>query len=67
VSGDFRINILDDGTPESYLDKIREKYPDVKILLSDNYPKKSKQLKRICDPENLLMASKFPPNSGTKM
>jgi hypothetical protein len=51
----------------TYLDKIREKYPDVKILLSDNYPKKSKQLKRICDPENLLMASKFPPNSGTKM
>ena len=44
VSGDFRINILDDGTPESYLDTIREKYPDVKILLSDNYPKKIKAI-----------------------
>lgn len=40
VSGDFKIKVLDDGTPKKYLDKIREKYPDAEILLSDNYEKK---------------------------
>lgn len=40
VSGNFKIKILDDGTPEKYLNKIREKYPDVEIYLSDQYQKK---------------------------
>ena len=49
VSGDFRIKVLDDGTPEQYLDKIRKKYPNVEILLSDNYERKINAIK-----ENLL-------------
>ena len=49
VSGDFRIKVLDDGTPEQYLDKIRKKHPNVEILLSDNYERKIKAIK-----ENLL-------------
>lgn len=49
VSGDFRIKVLDDGTPEQYLDKIRKKYPNVEILLSDNYEKKTKAIE-----ENLI-------------
>lgn len=44
VSGDFRIKVLDDGTPEKYLDKIRKKYPNVEILLSDNYHRKIKAI-----------------------
>lgn len=40
VSGTFRIKVLDDGTPEKYLNKIRKKYPNIEILLSDNYAKK---------------------------
>ena len=32
VSGDFRIKVLDDGTPKKYLDKIRKKYPDIPIM-----------------------------------
>lgn len=44
VSGDFRIKILDDGTPEKYLDKIRKKYPNVEICLSDNYQRKIKAI-----------------------
>ena len=44
VSGDYKIKILDDGTPEKYLDKIRKKYSNVEILLSDNYPKKIKAI-----------------------
>lgn len=49
VSGDFSIKVLDDGTPEQYLDKIRKKHPNVEILLSDNYERKIKAIK-----ENLL-------------
>lgn len=49
VSGDFRIKVLDDGTPEQYLDKIRNKYSDIEILLSDNYEKKTKAIE-----ENLI-------------
>ncbi|PZU81450.1 MAG: hypothetical protein DI529_15655 [Chryseobacterium sp.] len=44
VSGKFRIKVLDDGTPEKYLDKIRKKYPHAEILLSDNYQKKIKAI-----------------------
>ncbi|WP_312761474.1 glycosyltransferase family 2 protein [Epilithonimonas sp.] len=49
VSGAFRIKVLDDGTPEQYLDKIRKKHPNVEILFSDNYERKIKAIK-----ENLL-------------
>lgn len=41
VSGNFNIIVLDDGTPEKYLDKIRSKYPDISIIKSDNYDQKS--------------------------
>jgi hypothetical protein len=44
VSGDFRIKVLDDGTPKKYLDKIRKKYPKVEIHLSESYEKKVKAI-----------------------
>lgn len=44
ISGNFKIKVLDDGTPEKYLNKIREKYPEVEIRLSDNYEKKIKAI-----------------------
>lgn len=40
VSGNFKIKVLDDGTPKMYLDKIREKHTNVEIHLSENYEKK---------------------------
>lgn len=40
IDGDFLVKILDDGTPEKYLNKIQEKYPDVVILKSENYNRK---------------------------
>ena len=49
VSGDFRIKVLDDGTPEEYLNKIKNKYQNVEIRLSDNYEKKTKAIE-----ENLI-------------
>ena len=40
------ITVLDDGTPEKYLQKIRFKYPDVTILLSDFYIDKSESIEK---------------------
>lgn len=45
VSGDYRVSILDDGTPQKYLDKIQEKYPSVKIFKSENHSKKVQAIK----------------------
>lgn len=41
VEGAYTITVLDDGTPEKYLNKIKEKFPEVKILTSKEYSKKS--------------------------
>jgi len=59
VSGDFKIKILDDGTPAKFLDQIRKRHPDVKILLSDNYDKKVNAIG-----ENLLSGK---PINGIKI
>jgi GR25 family glycosyltransferase involved in LPS biosynthesis len=40
VSSDYRIVILDDGTPDKYLKKISEKYSDITILKSALYDEK---------------------------
>lgn len=39
--GEYQITVLDDGTPQRYLDKIKEKYPEVRIIKSENYAQKS--------------------------
>lgn len=41
VGGNFKVKILDDGTPEKYLKKISEKYPETEIITSENYRKKN--------------------------
>ena len=41
VLGNYKITILDDGTPQKYLDKIKLKYPQIEILKSSNYTEKS--------------------------
>lgn len=40
VEGDYQIVVLDDGTPKKYLDKIKEKFPEVEIRLSEQYDQK---------------------------
>src|SRR5690606_29094238 len=42
ADNDLTINVLDDGTPEKYLNKIRAQYPQVEILKTKNYNTKSK-------------------------
>lgn len=40
VKGNFKVSILDDGTPEKYLNKIKAKYPHVTIERSEQYSEK---------------------------
>lgn len=40
-NSNYSIKILDDGTPQKYLDKIQIKYPNVTILKSNYYDEKS--------------------------
>ena len=49
VSGDSKITVLDDGTPQKYLDKIQEKYPNITIKKSDSFDAKNNAIK-----ENLI-------------
>lgn len=44
VSGSFRVTVLDDGTPQKYLERIREKFPEVKIMTSENYFQKNEAI-----------------------
>lgn len=43
VKGNYKIKIIDDGTPQKYLDKITNSY-DVEIIPTINYTKKSKNI-----------------------
>lgn len=40
VKGSFEIKIVDDGTPNKYLIKLQQKYPEIKIQKSKNYDRK---------------------------
>lgn len=40
VKGNYEIKVLDDGTPQQYLDKIIEKYPSIILIKSNQYKDK---------------------------
>lgn len=44
VTGNYKVIILDDGTPETYLKKIKELHPTVNICTSDQYDHKIKSI-----------------------
>ncbi len=44
VEGSYTITVLDDGTPEKYLNKIKEKHPHIEILKSKNYNNKTSEI-----------------------
>lgn len=44
VKGNFHITVLDDGTQEKYLIKLKEKYPDVTFRLSSQTEEKRKAI-----------------------
>ena len=49
VEGYYVVKILDDGTPEKYLKKIKEIFPEVEIFTSVQYQEKTKSIE-----ENLI-------------
>lgn len=53
---DLKIIILDDGTPEKYLNKLKKKYPEIILLKSDLYIEKSKAISN----QNRVDNSKIP-------
>lgn len=54
VEGEYQITVLDDGTPKKYLDKLQEKYPNIQVKCSQNYPQKAKAVE-----ENILYGKKI--------
>lgn len=44
VKGDYIIKIVDDGTPQKYLKKIQEKFPQVEFVYTKGYLEKSAQI-----------------------
>ena len=56
LDNDFNIIVLDDGTPQKYLDKLVDKYPGIVILKSDLYLEKSKAILN----EDLVVNPKIP-------
>ncbi|MEG0916223.1 MAG: hypothetical protein RSF68_04335 [Myroides sp.] len=53
---DGRIIVLDDGTPQKYLDKIVELFPDIQIIKSPYYEQKSKDVSLNEVPEKVIPA-----------
>ena len=52
INSDFKIKILDDGTPQIYLDKLKIKFPDIVIYKSDFYDDKVKFTSQGSQPQN---------------
>lgn len=53
---DGRIIVLDDGTPQKYLNKIVELFPDIQIVKSPYYEQKSKDISLNKVPEKVIPA-----------
>ncbi len=66
IGSDFKIKILDDGTPEQYLIKIKDKFPDVILLKSNLYELKSKSCDYGLKPEIMDVPIDFWIESATK-
>lgn len=62
VKGDYKIVVLDDGTPQKYLDKIREKFPEVEIRLSEQYEQKVKVIQENLETGKEIDGFQIPTN-----
>ncbi|QNS40626.1 glycosyltransferase family 2 protein [Chryseobacterium manosquense] len=54
------IKVLDDGTPPKYIDKILQKYPEVKIVLSEQYEEKNKAIEENLQSSKEINGFKIP-------
>ncbi len=66
TESDFKIKILDDGTPQKYLHKLQEKFPEIEILKSNFYDLKSKNCDLGFKPEIMKIPIDFWISSAEK-
>ena len=62
VKGDYKIVVLDDGTPKKYLDKIRTTFPEVEIRLSEQYVQKVKVIQENLETGKEIDGFQIPTN-----
>lgn len=62
LSGNYKITVLDDGTPEKYLEKISLKYPEITILKSENYKEKTEAIRQNLANGTQINGFKIPVN-----
>jgi glycosyltransferase involved in cell wall biosynthesis len=55
----FTIKVLDDGTPDKYLNKIQKLYPEIIILKSEHHNVKSRFCEQGTKPENMIIPIDF--------
>jgi hypothetical protein len=60
LKGDFKITVLDDGTPSKYLGKIKSRFPSVEILRSDSAAQKELAIGRHVKGEKLYNLTGVP-------
>lgn len=65
VGSNFTVKVLDDGTPEKYLNKIQQQYPNIIIYKSQYYNDKSKFCEQGIKPENMKIPIDFWVSSAT--
>lgn len=63
VKGDYKITILDDGTPEIYLARIKEKFPNIRIVKSRAYDKKVELIANHLSSKKKYQSSSVPVES----
>ncbi len=49
IVGDYKVTILDDGTPQVYIDRIMEQFPLVTFIKSDEYDNKTSAISQHLD------------------
>ncbi len=60
VSGNYRIVVLDDGTPQKYLEKIKSKFPQIEIRTSEQYHFKIRSIQENLDSGKQIDGFKIP-------
>lgn len=60
VRGHYKIVVLDDGTPEKYLEKIKSKFPQIEIRTSEQYHFKVKSIQENLESGKQIDGFKIP-------
>lgn len=62
VRGNYKVTILDDGTPSQYLDKIHRMFPEIVIRRSDQYNEKVSAINKHLKGQAVFSLTSIPTN-----